>query len=69
MENINSMFSKIIGFFREAYSELLKVNWISRKDVMRATVGVSFIVIIVAIYVGIIDLALSKIIGAILGGR
>ena len=69
MEKI-SLWPKIaVDFFREAYSELQKVNWLSRKDVVRATIGVAFVVLIVAIYVSSMDWVLSKLVRSIIGGR
>ena len=69
MEKI-SLWPKIaVDFFREAYSELQKVNWLSRKDVVRATIGVAFVVLIVAIYVSSMDWILSKLVRSIIGGR
>ncbi|PIS47797.1 MAG: preprotein translocase subunit SecE [Elusimicrobia bacterium CG08_land_8_20_14_0_20_51_18] len=58
-----------INFTKEAYSELQKVNWLARKDVVKATIGVAFVIMIVAIYISLVDLALSKIVKALIGGR
>jgi len=69
MEKISLWPKMAIDFFREAYSELKKVNWLSKKDVVRATIGVIFIVLIVAIYVSSMDWILSKLVRAIIGGR
>lgn len=61
--------NKAINFLKEAYGELLKVTWLSRKDVVRSTVAVAIIVMLVAIYVSAVDFGLSVFLGAILGGR
>lgn len=61
--------NKIISFLREVYEELTKVTWLARKDVVRSTVAVSFVVILVAIYVSVIDLGLNIFIKSIIGGR
>ena len=54
---------------KEVYLELTKVTWLGRKDVMRSTVAVSFVVILIAIYISLVDLGLSTMLKAILGGR
>ena len=61
--------NKIPSFLKEVYEELTKVTWLNRGDVVRSTVAVSFVVILVAIYVSLVDLGLNTILKAILGGR
>jgi len=61
--------TKITSFLKEVYAELTKVTWLSRRDVMRSTVAVSFVVILISIYISIVDFGLSIFIKAILGGR
>ena len=53
-------------FFREAYGELKKSKWLSRQEVVQSTILVGVVVFIAAVYVGIIDWGLHKIIGAVL---
>ncbi len=60
---------KITGFLKEVYEELTKVTWLGRADVVRSTVAVSFVVILVAIYVSLVDFGLNTALKAILGGR
>jgi len=54
-------YSKISKFILEVRSELFKVHWSSRQELMGATVVVIVITSLTAIYIGIIDLFLSKI--------
>ncbi len=61
--------NKITSFLKEVYEELTKVTWLARKDVMSSTVAVSFVVIIVAIYVSLVDMGLTAMLKVILGGR
>ena len=61
--------NKLIPFLKEVYTELTKVTWLNKQDVMRSTVAVSFVVIIVAIYISIVDFGLSIFVKAVLGGR
>ncbi|MCX5792517.1 MAG: preprotein translocase subunit SecE [Elusimicrobiota bacterium] len=61
--------NKITSFLKEVYAELTKVTWLNRQDVLRSTIAVSFVVIIVAIYVSLVDFGLSIFVKSILGGR
>lgn len=61
--------NKITGFLKEVYIELTKVTWLNRTDVVRSTIAVSFVVILIAIYVSLVDLGLNTMLKAILGGR
>ena len=61
--------NKIPSFLKEVYEELTKVTWLNRGDVVRSTVAVSFVVILVAIYVSLVDFGLNTMLKAILGGR
>ena len=61
--------NKIKSFLKEVYEELTKVAWLPRKDVVRSTIAVSFVVILVAIYVSLIDMGLKVFIKSIIGGR
>lgn len=61
--------NKILSFLKEVYAELTKVTWLNKQDVLRSTVAVSFVVIIVAIYISIVDAGLSVFVRAVLGGR
>ncbi len=50
-----------LAFFRETYDELKKVTWPSKEELIRLTVIVITISVVVGIYIGGIDLALTKI--------
>ena len=54
--------SAIIGFIKEAQSELLRVNWPSRKDVIRYTLLVVGISLFVALFLGTLDMAFGKLV-------
>lgn len=54
---------------KEVWQELTKVTWLGKQDVVRSTVAVSFVVILVSIYISIVDLGLNAGLKAILGGR
>jgi len=69
MNKITSFLGNIPSFLKEVYAELIKVTWLNKQDVMRSTIAVSFVVIIVAIYISIVDFGLSIFVKAVLGGR
>ena len=56
------MFEKIQEFFREVKIELKKVTWPSRKETIASTVVVLITVLISAVFLGLVDYILSKII-------
>jgi preprotein translocase subunit SecE len=61
------MFQKIVQFLQEVQLELKKVVWPTRKDTIASTSVVLIIVIIIAFFLGLIDLGLTRIIRVILG--
>jgi preprotein translocase subunit SecE len=61
------MFQKILQFLQEVQLELKKVVWPTRKDTLASTSVVLIIVIIIAFFLGLIDLGLTRIIRVILG--
>ena len=60
------MIAKAIQFLSEVKNEVNKVTWPSRKEAMGGTAVVLLVVLIMAIFLGLVDLLLSKIIAAIL---
>jgi len=59
---------KSINFFRESYIELTKSVWLTRAQMIQSTIFVFIVVGLVALYIAIIDLLLSKGLGLIIGG-
>jgi len=64
MEIIN----KPINFLRESYIELKKSIWLTRQQMIQSTLFVFIVVGLVALYIAIIDLILTRGLGAIIGG-
>ncbi len=59
---------KVMGqFLRESKMELKKVKWPTRKELLASTAMVIFLVLIVALFLGLIDFGLIKIIKNIVG--
>ena len=58
----------IKDYFREVYLEAKRVTWPSKKDAMKGTYIVLITVVIAAIFLGIVDVGLAKIIQVLLRG-
>ena len=55
-----NILAKPINFFNEVRSELSKVSWSTRKELMASTVLVITVTVILTVFIGIVDLALSR---------
>ena len=62
MEKIKEILRTAQQFFREVRVELKKVTWPSRKETIASTSVVLITVFLVAFYLGIVDLGLSRLI-------
>ena len=63
----NTFVNKSLQFLREAKAELRKVTWPSRTQTMGSTAVVIIIVMIISIFLGVVDIALSSLVHAVLG--
>lgn len=55
--------NKATGFIKESYVELRKVNWPNRKQTLNYTMIVVSASIVLAIFLGVLDMIFSSIIG------
>ena len=55
-----------VQFVKEAWQELKKVNWPSRKETLGGTGVVMILVILISIFLGLIDLSLSRLVKTII---
>jgi len=62
MERIKEFLRTAQQFFREVRVELKKVTWPSRKETIASTSVVLITTFLVAIYLGVVDLGLSRLI-------
>ena len=62
MEKIKEFWKAAKQFFREVRVELKKVTWPSRKETIASTSVVLVTVILIAFFLGIVDLGLSRLI-------
>ena len=60
------MITKAIQFLSEVKNEVNKVTWPSRKEAMGGTAVVLVVVFFMAVFLGLVDVLLSKIVEALL---
>jgi preprotein translocase subunit SecE len=53
-------------FFEESQVELKKVTWPTRKETLATCTAVMILVVVMSLFLGIVDLGLSKIVEAVL---
>lgn len=61
--------NKAINFLKQSVAELKKSTWLSRREVVQSTILVAIVVALTAMYVGVIDFGLTKVLGLVVGGR
>ena len=54
------MITKVQGFIGEVVTELKKVSWSTRRELIDSTLIVIFSTLILGLFVGVIDIVLSK---------
>lgn len=60
-----NIFKKFINFLKEAKLELGKVSWSTREELLGATTVVIVVTFIMAAYIGVVDLFLSKVLSVV----
>ncbi|MCX5702631.1 MAG: preprotein translocase subunit SecE [Candidatus Omnitrophica bacterium] len=60
-----NIFSKGINFIKDVKSELGKVSWSTREEITGATFVVIAITFLTGLFIGLIDLLLSKILSVV----
>lgn len=58
---------KVFSFMREARAELKKVSWPGKQQVWYSTLVVIFVTLLVAVYLGIVDMALTGVFSRVIG--
>jgi len=66
-KSVGSYVSMALTFLRESRVELKKVKWPTRKELLASTAMVIFLVLIAALFLGVIDFGLIKIIRTVVG--
>ena len=62
-----NVFQISVQFLRDAKTELKKVKWPTKKELLASTTMVLILVLIIALYLGLIDFGLINIINKIVG--
>jgi len=57
---------ELMQFFEESKVEIKKVVWPTRKETVTTCVAVLIVSVVIALYLGVVDFALSKIVETIL---
>jgi len=65
--SIKKYVGKASQFFREAKMELKKVKWPTRKELLASTAVVIVLTLIVALFLGLVDFGLIKILKNVVG--
>lgn len=66
VEKVREVVPRSLIFLQEVWAELKKVHWPTRKETYAATVVVLVIVVIVALFLGVVDFALSQVVQLVL---
>ena len=66
-EKVKVIIQNVTQFLKDAKVELKKVTWPTPKQTLASTAVVIIIVFIVAIYLGIVDFVLAKLVKFVLG--
>ncbi len=64
--DLKSRLEPVKDYFREVYHEGKRVSWPSRKDAVKGTYIVLITVIVAALFLGVVDIGLAKIIQALI---
>jgi preprotein translocase subunit SecE len=66
--DVKEKVDQLKNYFKEVYLETKRVTWPSRKDTLKGTYVILITVVVAAAFLGIVDLAVGKLIRALLGG-
>ena len=67
IQKVQDGFRQLVEFIKEAWQELQRVHWPTRKETYAATLVVIIVVILFAIYLALVDLGLAKVIQWVIG--
>ncbi|MFQ5647099.1 MAG: preprotein translocase subunit SecE [bacterium] len=58
--------NRLIVFLKDCKAELLKVSWPNRDEVVAATTAVLIMVAIISLFLYVVDMGLSKVVGSLI---
>jgi preprotein translocase subunit SecE len=67
MDKLKSYLDQAVSFVREAYVELAKVHYPSPKETMQATVVVVALSFVMALWLGLVDIAATRAVRMLIG--
>jgi preprotein translocase subunit SecE len=65
--NVAEFWNRSVQFVKEAWIELKKVTWPSQKETLGATAVVLALVMLVSLYLGLVDMVLTRLMKTIIG--
>lgn len=65
-KSIGDRFAELREFFEQSKGELKKVVWPTRKETTATTIAVLIVVVVMGLFLGLVDSALSKLIQVVL---
>ncbi len=63
------MFEKIGQYFGSVQTEIKKVTWLSKDELLGSTIIVGIFSIIVSIFLFVVDFGLAELVSRLLGGK
>jgi preprotein translocase subunit SecE len=63
----NYIFQRLVKFIKEVRNELKRVSWPSRDEIRGSTTVVIVIVLVLAVFIGLVDRALSFLVSIVFG--
>ncbi|RJR25674.1 MAG: preprotein translocase subunit SecE [Desulfobacteraceae bacterium] len=67
IKSVGSLISTASRFLKESRTELKKVKWPTKKELLASTAVVIVLVLIVSLYLGIVDFGLIKLVKGVVG--
>jgi preprotein translocase subunit SecE len=67
IQRVQDGFRQGTEFVQEAWQELKKVHWPSRKETYMATMVVIVVVLLISVYLAMVDFVLTKAVEAVIG--
>ena len=63
-----AMVARVKEFAQEVLAEFRKVTWPSRQELINSTVVVIVVTVVLAVFLGAVDIVLARVVERILGG-
>jgi preprotein translocase subunit SecE len=67
MDSLKSYLNQGVSFVQEAWTELAKVHYPSPKETMQATIVVVALALVMALWLGLVDMGATRVVRYLLG--